>query len=350
MSKAKRKGLSKRLRFEVFKRDGFRCTYCGATPAQSILHVDHVEPVSKGGTDEPCNLVTACADCNGGKSNVPLDRRKLAPSMSTEDAAEHAEQLRAYLALQREIAGAKRDLVAIAEEHWEDAAGWELTARQRVSIRTFVDRLGVEEVMRAIDIAASKFEAGTAYQAGKLFAYFCGICWRWIRGEQEQAVDERVDADDEGEGEGEDPEAWKDVGLGCTLHKSSVAAVARIVREARRPALEIDAQDLSIVDTVSHGSGTMAKQIGDQRTCLLALDNAGPRTLTAHFDMLAVRLLLQPESGEPVIFSIPWRAILSIHDLDENRLTVRRWELAPKSYWALPVEVPASNTSEEAAQ
>jgi 5-methylcytosine-specific restriction endonuclease McrA len=27
---AKRAGLSKKTRFEVFKRDGFRCQYCGA--------------------------------------------------------------------------------------------------------------------------------------------------------------------------------------------------------------------------------------------------------------------------------------------------------------------------------
>lgn len=46
------------------KNDG-RCVYCGA-PADTI---DHVIPRSKGGTDDPDNLVPACRDCNSRKSN-----------------------------------------------------------------------------------------------------------------------------------------------------------------------------------------------------------------------------------------------------------------------------------------
>ena len=44
-----RRALSKRVRFEIFKRDGFKCLYCGATPAQKVLRVDHVTPVVDGG-------------------------------------------------------------------------------------------------------------------------------------------------------------------------------------------------------------------------------------------------------------------------------------------------------------
>jgi len=72
--KENRKPLSKRVRFEVFKRDGFKCRYCGKTSESVMLEVDHVFPVSKGGTDEPGNLVTACFDCNRGKANKPLSQ------------------------------------------------------------------------------------------------------------------------------------------------------------------------------------------------------------------------------------------------------------------------------------
>lgn len=68
----KRKGLSKRVRFEVFKRDGFKCQYCGRPSPDVILVVDHIHPVSEGGTFELINLITSCNDCNGGKSNVLL--------------------------------------------------------------------------------------------------------------------------------------------------------------------------------------------------------------------------------------------------------------------------------------
>lgn len=61
------------LRFDVFKRDGFRCRYCGRSVDDGvILHADHVIPQSKGGPTTLENLVTACFECNIGKSNKDL--------------------------------------------------------------------------------------------------------------------------------------------------------------------------------------------------------------------------------------------------------------------------------------
>lgn len=59
--------LSKRVRFSVLERDRFSCQYCGARPPDTILHVDHIHPRSKGGSDDPSNLITACWACNMGK-------------------------------------------------------------------------------------------------------------------------------------------------------------------------------------------------------------------------------------------------------------------------------------------
>ena len=70
--KSVRDGLSARLRFIVLERDGFRCRYCGATADQVRLHVDHVIPIVKGGTNDLGNLVTACAPCNQGKAAMTL--------------------------------------------------------------------------------------------------------------------------------------------------------------------------------------------------------------------------------------------------------------------------------------
>ncbi len=64
--------LSKRVRFEVFKRDRFTCQYCGAKAPDVPLHADHIEPRSAGGTDELDNLITACGPCNMGKAARPL--------------------------------------------------------------------------------------------------------------------------------------------------------------------------------------------------------------------------------------------------------------------------------------
>jgi 5-methylcytosine-specific restriction endonuclease McrA len=48
----RRKELSKKTRFEVFKRDAFRCQYCGQTPPTVILELDHIGPIAGGGNEE----------------------------------------------------------------------------------------------------------------------------------------------------------------------------------------------------------------------------------------------------------------------------------------------------------
>jgi len=56
--------LSKR---EVFRRDGYRCQYCGRTSAR--LTLDHVLPKHQGGGYEWENLVSACPQCNRRKGH-----------------------------------------------------------------------------------------------------------------------------------------------------------------------------------------------------------------------------------------------------------------------------------------
>ena len=65
--------VSKRTRYEVLRRDSHTCRYCGAKAPDVKLHVDHVTPTALGGTDDPSNLVAACADCNSGKASTSPD-------------------------------------------------------------------------------------------------------------------------------------------------------------------------------------------------------------------------------------------------------------------------------------
>jgi len=69
--KRKRTNIPKGMRREVFKRDNYTCVECGAKKSDgATLHVDHIIPVSKGGTDELDNLQTLCKDCNLNKSDL----------------------------------------------------------------------------------------------------------------------------------------------------------------------------------------------------------------------------------------------------------------------------------------
>jgi len=62
-----KRDVSPGKRFDVLNRDKFRCAYCGLTAKETELHVDHIKAVSKGGSSEMDNLITACKDCNLGK-------------------------------------------------------------------------------------------------------------------------------------------------------------------------------------------------------------------------------------------------------------------------------------------
>jgi len=66
------RAISLALRYEILKRDNFKCTKCGRSPASDTsvqLHIDHVLPYSLDGTTSEDNLQTLCSDCNLGKGN-----------------------------------------------------------------------------------------------------------------------------------------------------------------------------------------------------------------------------------------------------------------------------------------
>lgn len=61
-------------RFEIFKRDGHECQYCGSRPKE--LTIDHVLPTSRGGTDTWDNTVASCSPCNRKKgARTPAEAR-----------------------------------------------------------------------------------------------------------------------------------------------------------------------------------------------------------------------------------------------------------------------------------
>ena len=66
--KSERSKLTPSLRYDILKRDGFRCRLCGRSANSGVeLEVDHIVPLSKGGATIHSNLQTLCRDCNRGK-------------------------------------------------------------------------------------------------------------------------------------------------------------------------------------------------------------------------------------------------------------------------------------------
>ena len=78
-----RRLMTDSLRYDVMRRDGFRCQICGAIAADGYkLHVDHIYPVSKGGKTEMSNLRTLCERCNMGKRDKIEEPPKVSESQS----------------------------------------------------------------------------------------------------------------------------------------------------------------------------------------------------------------------------------------------------------------------------
>lgn len=164
-----RKPLSKRTRFEIFKRDGFKCFYCGATPTDSPMHVDHVQAVANGGTNEPHNLITACQSCNGGKSSVPLEQRRY-QGKATEADREHLEQLKEFMAIQREMVDAKSEIADEALSHWERICG-EVPHALPARIVRMVSEFGLSKLVEAFERVESK----RIYNSTEKLKYLHGV-------------------------------------------------------------------------------------------------------------------------------------------------------------------------------
>jgi len=175
---AARRPISSRVRFEVFKRDAFTCLYCGRRPPVVTLQVDHVVAVANGGTNAQENLATACSECNGGKSAVPLS--SIPPSLKAQRKAaeERRRQTEAYSAWLKESFDAREaeidEIDALYSSHFFKS-GYVLSDSARASVRTLLERLPKQRVIEAVYLTAGA-------RPRDPFRYFCAICWNWIRG------------------------------------------------------------------------------------------------------------------------------------------------------------------------
>ena len=62
-----RKGINLKLRYKILKRDNYKCVLCGKSAKDTILVIDHIIPITNGGTNNLINLRVLCRECNHGK-------------------------------------------------------------------------------------------------------------------------------------------------------------------------------------------------------------------------------------------------------------------------------------------
>jgi len=180
------KNLSKRIRFEVFKRDGFICQYCGQHPPKVLLEIDHINPKSKGGLDDINNLITACGDCNRGKSNISLKKIPHKLQQQIKVIKEKEEQLQEYNELMDEVRDRENaDIYEVSKAFSEFFFGYDLKEEFcDATVRRFIRELPKIEVVEAMKLACRYMKSAHGENAREnSIRYFCGICWKKIRGE-----------------------------------------------------------------------------------------------------------------------------------------------------------------------
>lgn len=171
-------GPSRRLRYEILRRDHYACRYCGRRAPGVELTIDHVHPVALGGTDDPSNLVAACVDCNAGKTSMPLD----APTVTDieEDAFRWARAVEVVANMRRAERRWIMDQTAIFNDAW---CGWRTPdgshaarpADWSASIEHFL-ALGLQgdDLAYFVDVTMRR----PNIDLSERWVYFCGCCWR----------------------------------------------------------------------------------------------------------------------------------------------------------------------------
>lgn len=158
---AKRKNLSKSVRFEVFKRDSFKCQYCGKSAPDVVLEVDHIIPVSKGGDNDISNLITACFDCNRGKRDKKLTDKQSAKLQKEELDKLNArrEQIEMIAEWRKELLNLTNDAIdkiieIVNEEYFLDIS---LTDSGRKTFSNHIKKYGFDEVLESTLIAFNTY-------------------------------------------------------------------------------------------------------------------------------------------------------------------------------------------------
>ena len=191
--------ISARVRFEVLKRDRFQCQYCGRAAPDVLLEVDHVLPVSAGGTDELENLRTSCQGCNRGKSDRLLAEGAVpVGAQAVEEVRVRTERLRSadeYQEARREYEAAMNERLDEFNLAWAKAFGGDYHAETNQFrtangvdfpwesvVRTFIEKMGIGRVLDAVDLTRRQCRRAYGSNPAK---YLSGILRKWNAADQE---------------------------------------------------------------------------------------------------------------------------------------------------------------------
>lgn len=177
--------VSKRIRFEVFKRDKFTCQYCGKSAPDVILEVDHIDPKSKGGKDDIMNLVTSCYDCNRGKSNIILSDGAAVKKRKAQldELQERREQIEMMMEWHKSLIDIDKLVITEFGNIWTSLVPeYNINEHGLSQVKLWVRKFGINEVIESLKISVEQYllliEDGDEYKISvqKTFESIPKIC------------------------------------------------------------------------------------------------------------------------------------------------------------------------------
>ncbi|WP_269619608.1 HNH endonuclease [Zhongshania sp. BJYM1] len=176
--------LSKKIRFEVFKRDSFTCQYCGNKAPDVLLEVDHIKPVAQGGTNDILNLITSCFDCNRGKSDRELSDNTVIEKQrdQLEALQERKEQIEMMFEWQKALMDLDDEVVSQLSDFWSEVIpGYSLNENGRKSLIKLNRKYEIDEIMCAMKIASEQYlvvedDSPTSESVEMAWRKLSGIC------------------------------------------------------------------------------------------------------------------------------------------------------------------------------
>lgn len=175
-----RKALPTRLRFEVFKRDKFTCQYCGGRAPEIVLHVDHINPVAHGGTNDILNLVTSCAACNLGKSDRLLsdDSTVAKQRDQMDELQDRREQLDMLMAWKNGLLDLDAESVIHAVTYFEKMApGLCINDKGKSDVKKWLKKDDLSAVLDAMQSAVSSY---AEFENGEMTLESFQVVWSYI--------------------------------------------------------------------------------------------------------------------------------------------------------------------------
>lgn len=156
----KRIPISKKLRFEVYKRDKFTCQYCGRKSPDIVLNVDHINPVDNEGDNNILNLITSCFDCNNGKRAILLSDDSILEKQrdQLELLEERREQIEFMVEWRKSLLNLDNDIINMISDYINTKLiNRSVNESGKTNIRKWIKKYDIEKITEAIDISFEKY-------------------------------------------------------------------------------------------------------------------------------------------------------------------------------------------------